>query len=138
MANKRKRLQPSILLVEDDPVTREQLEDLLRERSQRLYIAENGERGLSIYAEAWPDVVITDILMPAMNGVEMARRIRKLDPAAQIIGITAYSEMEDFGDTKQDIVRYVLKPLDLDELFKAVDQCAQKILAKKKELPRPD
>ncbi len=133
MANRRKKFQPSILLVEDDPVTREQLGDLLRERSSRVHIAENGEQGLSVYADTRPDIVITDILMPAMNGIEMARRIKELDPAAQIIAITAYSEMEDLGETNQNIVRYVLKPLDIGELFNAVNQCAEKIPARKKK-----
>ena len=137
MANKQERFQPSILLVEDDPVTRAQLEELLREHSRQVYSAENGEQGLDIYACARPDIVITDILMPAMNGIEMARRIRKLDPAAQIICITAYSHREDFDGTR-DIVRYVLKPLDVDELFKAVTQCAREIPVQRKEMQGRD
>lgn len=135
MANKPEQFQPSILLVEDDPVTREQLGDLLREYTGSLQIAENGEQGLSIYADTRPDIVITDILMPAMNGIEMARRIRKLDPDARIIAITAYSDMEDIGDAEQDIFRHVRKPLDIDELVAALKQCAEKIPGRKGAQP---
>ena len=87
--------EPSILLVEDDALTSEQLGDLLRSKSRRLHFAGNGEQGLTIYKEIRPDIVITDILMAGMNGLDMARGIRKLDPAVPIIVMTAYSDTDN-------------------------------------------
>jgi YesN/AraC family two-component response regulator len=120
--------KPSILLVEDDPLSREQLVELLRPQSEGLHVAENGEQGLSLYQEQRPDIVITDILMPVMDGLEMARKIRSINRTAQIIVITAYSDMDAFIDSKQIPVHMVWKPVDINELFHAVDQCKEKIV----------
>jgi CheY-like chemotaxis protein len=114
---------PGILFVEDDPLTREQMADLLRQRFNRLQVAGNGEEGLSLYRQMKPDIVITDILMPVMNGSEMTRRIRELDPDARIIVITAFSEKDLFREEGQRPVQYVFKPVDMDDLFRAIDCC---------------
>lgn len=128
MVNKSESFEPSILLVEDDPLTREQLGELLREYSRHLYLAENGEQGLKIYKETKPDIVITDILMPLMNGLDMARRIREINPLVQLIIITAYSGIDEFCDSKQT-VHYVWKPVDIDQLFDVISKCKEQVVA---------
>lgn len=79
----------SLLYVEDERVTREQISRILQRIVTELYVAENGQEGLELYREKRPDIIMTDIMMPVMNGLEMARNIRALDRDSQIIMLTA-------------------------------------------------
>ena len=69
----------SLLYVEDERVTREQISRILQRIVTELYVAENGQEGLDLYREKRPDIIMSDIMMPVMNGLEMAREIRALD-----------------------------------------------------------
>lgn len=131
MASRNTQFEPSILLVEDDPLTRQQLADLLSGHFHELHFAENGEQGLRMYQERKHDIVITDILMPVMNGLDMAGRIRKLNPAARIVIMTAHSEIANSADARQVADNYVLKPIDVDALVEIVNRCKDTILAEK-------
>lgn len=128
-----RQFEPTILLVEDDPLTRQQLTDLLKEQFPNLDVAVDGEQGLKLYQERKHDVVVTDILMPVMDGLDMADRIRKLNPSAQIVVITAYNEDSHAPDRRQVAVTYVLKPIDIDALVDTVNRCTEKILAERTE-----
>ncbi len=134
MADSGKQFEPSILLVEDDPLTRQQLGELLGGHFRDLDFAENGEQGLKRYEERRHDIVITDILMPAMDGLDMANRIRKLNPAARIVIITAYSEFGNSTSAHQLAVHYIQKPIDIDELVDILKQCRDRIVSGKDAL----
>jgi YesN/AraC family two-component response regulator len=123
--------EPTILLVEDDALTSEQLGELLQEGSRQVLRAVNAEQGLRMYKETRPDIVITDILMPGMNGLEMAREIRKLDPSVPIIVITAYSETDDFEAARELLYNLILKPVDIGALQDTVSRCREKVLAQR-------
>lgn len=120
----------TILYVEDDEDVREQLCLYLRHRSKNLLVAENGLSGLKAFEEHRPDIVITDILMPAMNGLEMAARIRAIDPHVAIIVTTAFEQTDlliraiDTG-----IDRYVVKPIERAKLEQALEVCARRLQA---------
>lgn len=92
----------NILYVEDEKEIREQLSKLLARRINELYTAENGEIGLKLFKEQKVDVVITDIQMPIMDGLEMAEEIRNINADVPIIVITAFNESD-----------YLLKSIDL-------------------------
>lgn len=118
----------SLLYVEDDAATREQVSRVLASRGYRLTIAENGEQGLAAFREHPSDIVLTDIMMPRLNGLEMARTIRTLSPETQIACMTAFSDTSylieaiDIG-----VDQFVLKPVEFDGLFVALDRC-QKVV----------
>jgi CheY-like chemotaxis protein len=114
---------PSVLLVEDDAVTREQLAELLDGHVRDLDIAENGEQGLRRYEQKKYDIVVTDVLMPVMDGLEMARRIRDLDPGALIVFMSAYTEMGGSAWVRQVAAHYLPKPVDVDELVRVLGAC---------------
>ncbi len=132
MTGKSRQFEPSILLVEDDPLTRQQLGELLGGHFRDLDFAENGEQGLKRYEERKHDIVITDILMPVLDGLDMAGRIRKLNPAAQIVIITAYTEIANSACARQVAVNYVQKPIDIDVLVEIMNQCRDRIAAEAK------
>jgi len=113
----------TILYVEDEATSREQVRRLLTMRGYRLIVAENGRDGLELYLEHTPDIVLTDIMMPFMNGLEMAREVRTRASDAQIVVMTAFNDIDyllqaiDIG-----INQFVPKPVDFQKLFEAVER----------------
>lgn len=102
-----------VLVVEDDAVLRHIFLHMVAAMGAEVRTAENGAVGLQVWKVWRPDLVLTDILMPMMDGLEMSRSIKALDADAQIVVVTSSSEVGhlrlalDIG-----IDRYVLKPVD--------------------------
>jgi CheY-like chemotaxis protein len=106
----------AVVYVEDDDDMRESVARLLRRRVGSLYLAANGREGLNMVRDHHTDMVITDLEMPVMNGLEMIRLIRaEFSEHMPIIVITAYKD-EEHRTPLADY--YVYKPLDSRELFK--------------------
>ncbi|HEG8455572.1 TPA: response regulator transcription factor [Campylobacter jejuni] len=111
-----------ILVVEDDVKARESMINILSERFSKVIGAQNGDEGLKKFKKFKPDLVITDIAMPIMDGLDMAREIKEISDDVPIVVLSAYSEKErllrsiDIG-----IDKYLIKPVDIEELFKVLD-----------------
>ncbi|ASE90623.1 response regulator transcription factor [Campylobacter jejuni] len=111
-----------ILVVEDEIKTRESLINVLSERFSKVIGVQNGDEGLKKFKKFKPDLVITDIAMPIMDGLDMAREIKEISDDVPIVVLSAYSEKErllrsiDIG-----IDKYLIKPVDIEELFKVLD-----------------
>ncbi|RTI71053.1 butyrate response regulator transcription factor BumR [Campylobacter jejuni] len=111
-----------ILVVEDEIKTRESLINVLSERFSKVIGAQNGDEGFKKFKKFKPDLVITDIAMPIMDGLDMAREIKEISDDVPIVVLSAYSEKErllrsiDIG-----IDKYLIKPVDIEELFKVLD-----------------
>jgi PAS domain S-box-containing protein len=115
-----------LLYVEDEEINRETVCRLLKRQFPELEIcnATNGAEGLQLFKELAPDLVLTDIRMPKMNGIEMSRRIASLGRGVPIIVTSAYSDVEYLIECIEiGISRYVMKPIDSSRLFAAVDEC---------------
>ncbi|EOI2586410.1 butyrate response regulator transcription factor BumR, partial [Campylobacter jejuni] len=101
---------------------RESLINVLSERFSKVIGAQNGDEGLKKFKKFKPDLVITDIAMPIMDGLDMAREIKEISDDVPIVVLSAYSEKErllrsiDIG-----IDKYLIKPVDIEELFKVLD-----------------
>lgn len=114
----------SFLYVEDDPVTRNIMEKifLMKLPDVTLILAENGKIGLELYKKHAPRLVITDVNMPVMDGIEMAAQIKAINPGAIIIAVSAYNNTEYLLNAIEiGINHYVLKPIDFDKLFATID-----------------
>ena len=111
-----------ILVVGGEIKTRESLINVLSERFSQVIGAQNGDEGLKKFKKFKPDLVITDIAMPIMDGLDMAREIKEISDDVPIVVLSAYSEKErllrsiDIG-----IDKYLIKPIDIEELFKVLD-----------------
>ncbi|HXE95668.1 MAG TPA: diguanylate cyclase [Dongiaceae bacterium] len=109
--------------MEDEPEDREIVSGLLalKVSTLRLYIAENGKAGLALYREHRPDIVVTDINMPVMDGLWMGREIKLLNPEVIIIALTAHSDSSYLLKAiETGINNYVLKPIEYDKLIAAI------------------
>jgi diguanylate cyclase (GGDEF)-like protein len=113
-----------ILCVEDDRATRALIVHILGKRFSRILVAKDGAEGLEIFKRHRPPIVVTDIDMPEMNGIDMARAIRVEEPNTQIIVITASGESAAIlAAVDVGIIDYVLKPIATERLNTAVDKC---------------
>jgi CheY-like chemotaxis protein len=106
-----------VLLVEDNPQVRTFAEDLLRDLKCVVVSAESGDQALALLAENEVDVVLSDIVMPGMSGIELARRIRELCPHLPVILATGYSEQA--AQSRQRLPM-VLKPYSGKDIATAV------------------
>ncbi|MGP1485630.1 MAG: response regulator transcription factor [Campylobacter sp.] len=110
--------QINILLVEDEAGTRKQLTDVFEGKFGKVIVATNGDEGLKKFKKYTPNIVVTDILMPIIDGLDMARQIKEISKDTPIIVLSAFSEKErllkaiDVG-----IDKYLIKPIDVEELF---------------------
>lgn len=118
----------AILVVEDDQDARETVAAMLRRDVREVRTAADGREGLEIFGALRPDVVVTDIRMPVMNGLAMAREIRALAHRVPIIVTTAHNDTEFFLEAIDiGIDHYVLKPVDRRRLIAAVNRCVEVI-----------
>ncbi|MBF0336685.1 MAG: response regulator [Nitrospirae bacterium] len=109
----------TVLYVEDDNVLRANLGKYLKRRFGQVFLASNGKEGVDIYKDTRPDVVITDINMPVMDGNEMIRQILEIDDAQPIIITTAFNDDEHTSSRCINLI----KPIDMNKLLEAILYC---------------
>lgn len=117
----------SLLIVEDDKAARDIIARMvgLKFPDCTIYTADNGIMGLELFKEHTPDIVLTDVNLPLMDGVELAREIRSINANATYIVLTAYSDNIIFDKFKdKGACAYLRKPIDFKELFAAIGKCS--------------
>lgn len=116
----------SVLVIDDDPLIRKTLSSYLSKKGFEALAAEDGEEGIQKYEEHIPDLVILDIRLPDVDGLEVLGRIREKDPNASIIIMTAYDDMKTTIEAiKLGAFEYLVKPLDYVELELTIDKAFQ-------------
>lgn len=111
----------SILIVEDEPELLERLIKYLSIFCDTIYKATNGEEALKIYNKYLPNIILTDINMPKLTGVEFIAKIRQKDKNSQIIILSAHTHTEDFLKiVPLNLVSYLVKPVQMEQLKKTV------------------
>ncbi|AXH12284.1 response regulator transcription factor [Halarcobacter bivalviorum] len=117
-----------ILCVEDEENISKLLKNAIGENFYSFAIAKDGIEGLEKFEKVSPDIIITDIMMPKLDGLEMTKKIKELNDSIPIIILSAFSEKEkllkaiDLG-----ISKYFIKPFDPEELLEYITVLAQKI-----------
>ena len=110
-----------VLVVDDEPEAVELLVEFLSSKRYEVLTATNGEEALQRIKEDRPHLVLLDIRMPKMDGMEVLRRIREIDPEMGVIMVTAVNE-EDVGRKALEMgaFDYIVKPLDLKYLERSL------------------
>ena len=124
--------QISILYVEDDQDTLRIISDFLDDRIATLYTASDGEEGLVSFKKHLPDIVVSDIRMPRLDGIEMVKEIRKIDPDTPVMIITAHNDNDNLMKAIElGVNAYLTKPIDLIKFIKQVYNAVEPLVLKR-------
>jgi two-component system phosphate regulon response regulator PhoB len=117
-------LERKILVVEDHPDSRDLLALYLRMQGYTVYTAEDGREGLRLVQLDCPNMIITDLSMPHLDGVELIRRVRQLPECRvmPIVVMTAYGQDEEAAAIKAGADYTVTKPLDYESLIHRITE----------------
>ena len=115
-----------IVVIEDDPLFREYLKIALQKITNRLNFFTDGSSGLAQLSELKPDLVITDLKLPDITGIEILAKVKEIDPSIQVIIMTAYADMSNIIQSMQlnayDIIK---KPFEMEKFLAIVNQALE-------------
>ncbi len=118
----------SVLYAEDDVSVRKNYVLYLENYFSDIYEADDGKEALTIYKDKKPDVLLLDITMPEINGLEVAKTIRKTDEDTPIIVLSAHSNKEYlFEAVKLNLVDYLIKPINRNEFKSVIESTLERI-----------
>lgn len=121
-----------ILYVEDEPITRDQVSRHIKKVVGKVVTAGSGEEGISCFSEYNPDIVITDLIMNDMSGIEMMETLRNRGVEAPFIITSSLSDSESILEAVDlRIEKYLVKPIDLDQLIETLNNIATDIANKR-------
>jgi NarL family two-component system response regulator LiaR len=118
----------SILIVDDHEVVRNGIRSYLETIPDFQVVGEaaSGEEALSLVSELIPDIVLLDLIMPGMDGIETTRRIRQISPRTLVVVLTSYHEdVHIFPALKAGAISYILKDMKMDKLVEALHRAVQ-------------
>ena len=128
-----------ILYVEDEAETRREMEKFLKRKFSRVILAASGREGLDKYAQYKPDLIIADLIMEDMSGIEMVERIRGMGADCPVMIVSALEDTRSILRTVDlGIVKYVIKPVNTEDLSAALDRVAEKIYSGKSPFLKMD
>ena len=126
-------MEKSILLVDDEEGIRKVLKIALSDMGYRVRSAENGVEALRIFKDERPPIVMTDIKMPEMDGIELLRRLKKVSPDTEVIMITGHGDMDlAIKSVKYEATDFVTKPINDEILEIALNRAQERIAMRRK------
>lgn len=123
----------TVLYVEDDKFTQSLIEQALAQMVKEVYLAKDGLEGLKYYQEQSPDIVLTDLYMPNMNGLEMSQKIKEISPHQAIGLFTGETEEEVQKEATRHLVTidaYIFKPLKRKQFIETLNHLALLAISK--------
>ncbi|OQX59118.1 MAG: hypothetical protein B5M52_04115 [Helicobacteraceae bacterium 4484_230] len=119
----------TLLFVEDDIDTQIQIKMIFKDDVKAFYQAYDGEEGLELYKKYSPDIVLTDINMPRMSGLDMSGRIKSINQSQHILVLSAFDDKDILLEAiNMGIDGFIVKPIDIESLYKKLDYIAQNLL----------
>ena len=121
-----------ILYAEDDKALQEQTRDFFEVLFASVSIADDGQEALSMYKKEYFDIVISDVKMPNMDGIELCKKIREINSNQCIIIISAYNDNEYLMEfINLNIKQFIQKPINVDDMLRAIYQTSKNIVNEK-------
>jgi len=118
----------SILYIEDEKLIRKNAIEYLSRYSKNVYEAENGVEGFDLYKKHNPDLIITDIKMPKLNGLDFVAKVREEDKSTPVIITTAHSDTEYLLKAIElQLVKYLIKPITSNKLQEALSMACESL-----------
>ncbi len=118
----------SILIVDDHEVVRNGIRSFLETLPDFLVVGEaaSGEEAIKLVSDFIPDVVLMDLIMPGMDGIETTRQVKKVSPRTQVVVLTSYHEDEHiFPALKAGAISYILKDMKMDKLAETIQRAVR-------------
>jgi DNA-binding NtrC family response regulator len=117
-----------VLIIEDDESARTRLEREIKKEGFVVLSAENGRIGVEILEKEHPEIILSDLKMPEMSGMEVLKKVKEISPATQFILMSSYGDM----DTVIEALRlgafdYIKKPIDLDLLTQILSKARDEV-----------
>ncbi|MCK4441779.1 MAG: response regulator, partial [Sulfurovaceae bacterium] len=108
----------TLLYVEDNKIIQKIVRVILKNHFKDIYIANDGKEGLKLYQEKNPNIVLADISMPNMNGLDMIGKIKKLNPNQKIALLTGYNNITYLNEAINiGVNKYILKPIEPKQML---------------------
>lgn len=129
----------TLLYVEDDTDMQEYMANLLEDEVKEFYKAYNGEEGLSLFNEKKPDIIISDVNMPLLNGLEMSKKIKSINHDQIIIFLSSLNDIQVIKDSIDiNIDGFINKPINdvsdfIDKIYSKVTVLKYKLLKRKED-----
>ncbi|MCD6358978.1 MAG: response regulator [Dehalococcoidia bacterium] len=117
-----------ILVVDDQSMIRDVIRDILKQSGHQIATAESGADALDVLQEEDFDVLLTDIMMPGMSGLELVSKVRELKPMVVSVLLTAYPSVDSIDQSIAHLgaYDYLLKPVDKNKLCDTIDRAVRK------------
>ena len=116
-----------ILIVDDDRQVREVLHQIFLSAGYTCWLAEDGRAGVAAFGEQRPELVVTDLKMPVMSGIELLQQIRALDADAAVIVLTGAADVKTAIDSlKLGAYDFIMKPVNVEELLIAAERALER------------
>jgi len=112
----------NVLFVDDDEFVVETMKEILPMLFKESYFALNGLGGISICKEHKIDIIITDLSMPKMNGIDMIKKIKEFNQDIKIICVSGHNENDFIEKAKQLNASFIIKPISSIELYTAIEK----------------
>ncbi len=125
----------SVLIAEDEDNVRESFTKVLSLYFNKVYSAKDGIEAFDLYTKYKPDILITDVKMPKLNGLELIKKIRKDDHDIPVVVTSAYADQDLLLESiKLSLVEYVIKPMKAGDLNRVLQECAKVLIEKSKTI----
>jgi YesN/AraC family two-component response regulator len=126
-------MEKIILLVDDESDIREVLNLALSDLGYTVYEAESGGQALRLFKDVQPAIVLTDIKMPGMDGIELLQKIKHENPETEVIMISGHGDMDlAIRSLKYEATDFITKPINVDVLEIALQRARERILTREK------
>jgi signal transduction histidine kinase len=126
-------MKKRILLVDDEQDIRDVLDLTLSDMGYEVFEAEDGDEALRVFRDVRPPIVLTDIKMPNMDGIELLQKIKREDPEAEVVMITGHGDMDlAIKSLKYEATDFITKPINVHVLEIALQRVRDKILTRQK------